>query len=140
MSLVELLVAITLLGLTGTAVLGALAITTKGSSTSRYQAASMLWLQSSADYVATGQVPYQASCGADQTFYQSKVQDFGPASSAGWDKTNITVLSVRYWDGTTFGLVCSTDVNINSIQELTLRVTEPKLLFSAQLVIVKRKA
>lgn len=142
-SLTEVLVSITLLGLTGTAVLGALATSAKGSATSRHQASSMLWLQSTADYVASNQVAYQACTQPDGTnldaksAYQSLIQTSlnSPASSAGWPKTRMAVQSVRYWDGTQFGTVCSNATN--TIQEITLLTTEPNNRFSAQLVIVK---
>lgn len=133
----EVLVTITLLGLTGTAVLGAMVTATKGSSISKDKAASMLWLQSSADYVST-KVPFMA-CGTDaKAAYETELRKPGaPASSVGWDNANLIVQGVRYWSGTSFspGTTCTAANNV--IQEITLRATNPNQTSTSQLVVVK---
>ena len=137
-SLVELLVAIVLLGVAGVSVLGAMAGAVRGSSTNRSQSATVVWLQSSADYLtkvafvpcAVGQ---EAQVG---TAYAAALASAGaPRSQIGWAQTDLSVVQpVLFWNGSAFTSTCNTSFQL---QQISLRVDNVPSRYKRTLVVVK---
>ncbi len=139
-SLVEMLVTIVLLAVTGVAVLGAMASAATGSSVNQSQAAAVVWLQSTADYLA-GSAYTPCVVGSEAqvgTSYQLQLQDpAAPKSQRGWSQSNINIVQpVLFWDGSNFTGTCFPAFNI---QQVTVRVVNPANSFSDTLVIVRSK-
>lgn len=137
-SLVEILVSIVLLGVAGVSVLGAMAGAVRGSSTNRSQAASVVWLQSSADYLS--KVPF-VPCVVGQeaqvgTSYQAALADVNaPRSQIGWAQTDLSVVQpVLFWNGATFTSACDTAFRL---QQVTLGTNNVSSRFNRTLVMVK---
>ncbi len=139
-SLTEILVAVVLLGMTGTAVLSALTSAITGSVVSRNHAAGLVWLQSSSDYVST--TPYIACTPGSEASvaagYRAQLQSAAaPRSTLSWPQTNLTVVEpVLFWSSGGFGTACNTGAGI---QQMTLRATGPAGIQSVTLVVVKSK-
>ena len=140
-SLVEILVAIVLLGVAGIAVLGSMAGAVRGSAINRSQAASLVWLQSSADYLTT--VPFlPCVVGLENqvgSSYQAALASAGaPQSQIGWAQSDLSVVQpVLFWDGTTFTSACNT---LFRLQQVTLRTNNVASGFNRSLVMVKSDA
>lgn len=139
LSLIEVLVAVVLLGLAGTAVLGAMATSIKGSVVSRTHAAGLVWLQSSSDYLSTtpfiGCTPGSEALVADG--YRTQLQGAAaPRSTLSWPQANLTVVEpVMFWSSDGFAPTCNT----SGIQQITLQVTGAAGEQTVQLVVVKSR-
>jgi hypothetical protein len=140
-SLVEILVSVVLLGVAGTAVLAALAVSVVGSSQSKSHAAQVAWLQSAAD--ALSRTPFvdcaAGSEGAVATTYQHSLRSStDPSRPAGWPRENLSVSSpVLFWDGDSFEDFCA--ASPSQLQQITLKASNPALTSSASLIVVKSK-
>ncbi len=140
LSLVEVLVAVVLLGLTGTAVLGAMASSITGSAVSRTHAAGLVWLQSSSDYVST--TPYIGCTPGSEALvasgYRTQLQQAAaPRSTLSWPQANLTVVEpVLFWSGGAFSPNCNSG---SGIQQITLQVTGTARNQTVTLVVVKSK-
>lgn len=139
-ALTEILVAVVLLGLSGTAMLGALTAAIKGSVVSRTHAAGLVWLQSSSDYMST--TPYIGCTAGKEALvaagYRTQLQSTAaPRSTLSWPQSNLTVVEpVLFWSAGGFGPSCNTG---SGIQQITLRATGPAGKQSATMVVVKSK-
>ncbi len=137
-TLVELVVAIALLGIAGVAVLGAMAAAARGSSVNKSQAGAVVWLQSSADYLASAAytpcvVGQEAQVDAA---YQALLQDSAaPRSQVGWPQADLSVVSpVLFWNGSAFTATCAPTYGL---EQVTLRAVSPNIGFAGTLVVVK---
>lgn len=138
-TLVELLVAIVLLGTAAAAGLVTLRTSISASATNRDHANAHAWLQTASD-VLYGSA--REDCGttsasresAVTAAYQTIVRQ--TSNPRGWPATNISVTQVRFWDGrSTYQSVCYDDYGIN-LQLITLQVTNPdgRIVESVQIV------
>lgn len=140
LSLIEVLVAVVLLGLAGSAVLGAMATSITGSAVSRTHAAGLVWLQSSSDYLST--TPYVGCTPGSETSvaagYRTQLQQAAaPRSTLSWPQANLTVVEpVLFWSGGSFGSACVTG---SGIQQITLQVTGAAGNQTVKLVVVKTR-
>ncbi len=140
LSLVEVLVAVVLLGMTGTAVLGAMATSITGSAVSRTHAAGLVWLQSSSDYLST--TPYIGCAPGSEALvaagYRAQLQQAAaPRSTLSWPQANLTVVEpVLFWSGGGFGPTCNTG---SGIQQITVQVRGTARAQTVTLVVVKSK-
>ena len=151
MSLVELLCAIVLLGTVGGAVLGSLAMSTKGSALHRDHSNAHAWLQSAADRIYAG--PRQ-DCDLTQAtikaFYLSMArgeldENGSPAvmpanevNPEGWPTTNITLSTdVSFWDGkNAYGTICYDNLGIY-LELIKLQVKNPEGRIVESIEVVK---
>ena len=109
-SLLELLVAVVIMGVTVAAVVGALAVAARTSDIHRKQATSGA---SARDYAETAgrRVAGGAytGCAPTSAFAAATV---GFAVPAGY---TASVVSVRYWDGSSFATACGTDTGLQQV-------------------------
>lgn len=130
-TLVEILVSIVLLGISGVATLGAMAGSAQGSAIQRDHANAHAWLQGAADVIQgtpredcdnIGGVAGEAEARV-RTKYKSVAQ--AVTNPDGWPAGDITVLQpVLFWDGNQYQSKCYDEFNIN-LQLVTLQVTNP---------------
>jgi Tfp pilus assembly protein PilV len=124
-SLIEILVAIVLLGGAVGAMLTTLRVTVSASSLQRDHANAYAWLQTAADVLYGAE---REDCGTTTTSRQAAVvaryQQIvsGTENPENWPAQNIEVLPpVYFWDGTRYQLTCYDDQGIN-LQLVTLQV------------------
>jgi prepilin-type N-terminal cleavage/methylation domain-containing protein len=134
-SLVEIVVAIAILGIAATSILAALVSGIGGSSRHREHANMTAWLQSAADHLEY--TPMRA-CGSGTasdvaTAYKEEIQDEDNVeNSDGWNPTLLTVTAVQFWDGSAFSSTCS-----GGNQLISLSVTSPSHDITQTLDVVK---
>jgi choice-of-anchor A domain-containing protein len=121
MSLVEVLVAIVLLGITGSAVLLSAATAARGASVHREQSDLQLVLLSAAD-VVQGRPPEPCATAAATYQSEARARMVTLTLERGWDPSQVTVASVRSWNPTTrtFDATCAT---VGAMQLVRLVVT-----------------
>ncbi|MFZ9629307.1 MAG: type IV pilus modification PilV family protein [Ilumatobacteraceae bacterium] len=128
-SLVEVVIAIVLIGLTGTAGLVTLRTAINASATNRDHANAHAWLQTATDVLYGVE---RQDCGTTTAALESTVRAYyqtvvrGTSNPAGWPAANIEVVApVKFWDGqSTYQSTCYDDLGIN-LQLITLRVRNP---------------
>ena len=140
-SLIEILVAITLMGVAGVAVLGAMATSARGSSVSRSQASAIVWLQSSGDYL-TSHIPYlDCTIGTEpavKAAYQAGLQASGaPRSPMAWPQTQMRVERIEFWDNATQAFASS--CKASQIQQITIAASNPSDTYTSRLSVVRSK-
>lgn len=116
-SLVELLLAVALLGTTSVSVLAAFGTLVKSSDVGRRTSAAATRLTAAAQAVAdNGRVP----------FLDAFAPDYDPAVGGVLPDDTVTEVAVvppvRFWDGSTFTDQCSDEARANRLQLLTVRV------------------
>ena len=128
-SLVEVVIAIVLIGVTGTAGLVTLRTAVSASATNRDHANAHAWLQTATDvlYGVESQdcgTPTASLESTVRAYYQSVVR--ATTNPDGWPAANIEVVTpVKFWDGqSTYQSTCYDDLGIN-LQLITLRVRNP---------------
>ena len=130
-SFVELMVAITLLGVVAVSVMTSMSTTVQASSRQRELAASQAWLQSA---TAVLEIMGKQLCSPDnesaRLVYQGQLRAEA-INSEGWPTTALTVESIMFWDDTTWTSECS-----GELQRVTLRVQSPSGLVSQTLEVV----
>lgn len=126
-SLVELLIAIVLLGIVVVAMLTTLRVTVAASATERDHANAHAWLQSAADVLYGVE---RVDCGTPTvtnsnvlTTYQTAVKSASDPEQWGADNINV-IPPVLFWDGNVYQNVCYDDQNIN-LQLITIEVRNP---------------
>jgi hypothetical protein len=124
--LIEVLAAVTLLGLAGAGTLTAMTTAIRGSSTHEKLSGARRWVVSAADYVTSDNVARLACTSGEaavRAYYQSAAQGVTNGRPDGWAASQITVQSpVLFWNGTTFGTVCY-DTNGLDLQQITFVAT-----------------
>jgi type II secretory pathway pseudopilin PulG len=141
MSLVELLVAIVLLGVTGTAVLTAFTTSIHASVVNRTQVAGTVWLQSASDYLSTTAF-VDCVAGAEEQVaarYQQQLLDAAaPKSTTGWPQASLVVSGpVLFWDNGRFVPQCSPS---SGVQRIPLQVKDAASGQTVELDVVKSRA
>jgi hypothetical protein len=127
-TLLELLVAVVILGTTVVAILGGILVIVESSTLHRRLAQSQHGLRSWAEQISAA--PY-VDCAAAASFGLPS-----PALPSGFTPT---VTAVRYWTGTSFANSCGSDTGI---QKVTLQIAVPSGLypgFAQHLDVVVRK-
>jgi Tfp pilus assembly protein PilV len=120
-TLIELLVAVVVIGIAVTGILGALVIAVDSSALARNQARVQASLGSWAEQLTavgdTGGYPYVPCAGASAF----------PAPAVMPSGFTATVTTVEYWTGSAWAGTCGTDAGV---QRVTLRVTAPGQVWS----------
>lgn len=121
-TLIELLIAMVVIGLGVTAILGALVVAVDSSSMNRSQARAQATLRSWAESLAattddTTSSYHYVNCATTSSF---------PAPSSLPTGYTATVQSVQYWSGTAWSSTCGTD---QGIQRVHVTVTAPASLW-----------
>lgn len=129
-TLVELLVAVTVLGIGAAAVLGGLLLAVDSSTFARSQSGVQALLRSYGDALvdvgdATGTGLYRYKACAVPADFPAPAAVPDLAVPAGW---SVSVSAVRYWNGTSFGTSCSTSTDTGA-QRVTVTATAPAGLY-----------
>jgi type II secretory pathway pseudopilin PulG len=127
-TLIELLVAIVILGISVVAILGGLAVVVQSSTLHRKQAQAQNGLRAWAEQIGAATYNDCATVGSFSLPSPSLPTGFTPQ-----------VTAVRYWTGTSFSTSCAAD---NGIQKVTLRVAGTNGLspgFTQSLDVIVRK-
>jgi prepilin-type N-terminal cleavage/methylation domain-containing protein len=138
-TLVELLVAIAILGVCFVSLLGALGMSIIGSDIHKQQSQVESVIDSAAEKVKDPSVAHVACATASQGTYVAAAQG-AAASQPGWAASTVQIIDVQYWDGTGFGTTCYDDAvhkNLN-LQLITLKVTNPGTRADQTISVVKR--
>lgn len=139
--LLEVIVAVVLLGLGAAGTLTAIAISIRGASEASRLSAARRWLAGAADYVVSADVPL-IPCSEGEAAVRSSYQDQARSVTVGrpadWKDTRIEVVEpVLFWDGTSFGTVCHEDQRLR-LQLVTLRAISPTGTESETVTVVKQ--
>jgi prepilin-type N-terminal cleavage/methylation domain-containing protein len=139
--LLEVLVAVVLLGLGAAGTLTGISISIRGSHEAASLTGARRWLVSAADYVVSdnvARVPCTSGEAAVRAAYQSAAQSLTSAIPAGWPASLITVVpSVTFFNGSTFGSTCY-EANGLTLQMFTLRTQSPDGKEVETVTVVKR--
>jgi prepilin-type N-terminal cleavage/methylation domain-containing protein len=124
-SLIEILIAVVLLGLGVTAMLGTLMVTIQASATERDHANAHAWLQTASDALYRVQ---RMQCGNDgqvadqegvRTFYEAQIRGLAD-NPEGWPDEKIEVVApVLFWNGEIYQDICYYETGL---QLITIRV------------------
>ncbi len=131
-TLVEIMVAVLIMGIAVVAVLAGVAVSIRMSDVHRKQSQAGAFIRDFAEAVenAVQASPTAyvncAAAGAYDSYYTSPSASFVVA----------TPTPVKYWTGSTFGTTCTTDTGV---QQLSLRINSSDNLVSETLVIIIRK-
>lgn len=124
-TLVEILIAIVILGIGVTSMLTMLTVTIKASATERDHANAHAWLQTGADVLyGLDRVDCDEPASTVHSTYEAAVK--GTSNPEGWPASNITVIPpVLYWDGDIYQSTCYDNEGI-ALQLITLEVRNPQ--------------
>lgn len=140
-SLIEVLIAIMIMGLAFTAALGGMRLGLMGSDVHRSQATAETVLLSAVEKVKA-QSGYQLCALPTNATYVGDARS--AASAAGWSPSTVTITSVQYWNGTAFQGICSETASgpasFLRIQLVTMQVTSPAADATETMTFIKRAA
>ena len=135
-SLIEVLIAVVLLGVGVAAMLTSLTVTIDASATERDHANAHAWLQTAADVLYgverkdCGTLTYDSSgnpttSGTDEAsvraFYEQEIKNVA-TNPEGWPADNIEIIApVKFWNGEIYQDVCFDDQSV-SLQLITIQV------------------
>jgi len=128
-SLIEVMVAVILVGITFVALLAGLSTVALGSDIHRQQADAEVVLTSAAERLKAPEVPHQPCANENNAVYLAAARS--AAVPPGWDPTSTIRIApggVRYWDGANFGATCHDTATLGhllTLQEITLEVRSP---------------
>lgn len=130
-TLIELLMAVSIMGIAFVAILAAMGTSIFTSDVHRKQATANTVLVSSVEWIKSqSSNPYSTVC---PTSYSATDVSKLPA---GWSAGDVTITSISYWDGTSFVATCpATD---KKLQMLTVQVTTPDGRATESVSLVKR--
>ena len=132
-SLVEVLIALVILGLGFTALLGAMGTAFSGANTFRGQSNAGTVVISAVERVKDAAY---SSCATPST-YLTAAQE--AAQTAGWPASAVKVDEVRYWNGFTYGSTCQEATSpYLAMQLITVSVTSPDSRAVERLQVAKR--
>jgi prepilin-type N-terminal cleavage/methylation domain-containing protein len=117
-TLIEVVVAIALLGLAAVAVLGAFA-TLSVTSTRHRDLADVQSVLASAAEMVTAPSTTRVACASPSNYQTAARAAVLPAS---WSPNTVLVTAVQYWDGTNFGSACYDSKGFR-LQKITISVT-----------------
>lgn len=130
LSLIEVLIAIVIMGIAMAAILGAIGTQIRGADAHRDQSNAQVVLTSAAERVKA--VLYSA-CGAAATSYATAARGVTPPSdwvSTGWSPNGSVSVAVTFWNGTAFTNACNDNVAADTggllrMQQVLVTVTAP---------------
>jgi type II secretory pathway pseudopilin PulG len=133
-SLIEVLVAVALLGTVFVAVLAGMSTSIKGSDIHRRRAETENVLVSGSERLKE---TAKVACATTTTAsYVSAVE--AAATAQGWAGSRVRITAIRYWDGTTYGTTCYDNAtNRLPLQQITIEVTHPRGKVVQPLTFVK---
>lgn len=139
-SLAEILVAIAIIGIAFSGILGGLASVALGSRLHRERSELQVVLGSAAEAVRDpAAAPHVTCAAATEATYLAAARAI--ALPAGWTASStVDITAVRYWDGTGFGATCYDTVplgNLLRLQLVTVEVTSPDGRTSESTNVVK---
>ncbi|MGD9795671.1 MAG: type II secretion system protein [Acidimicrobiia bacterium] len=137
-TLIEVLIAVALLGAGAVTGLAALATLSSSSSLSRDTSQARALLSSAAQAVVDqGRNPYDADCDATYDPLAGGTVTL-PSSPVVWPSSSVAI-SVEYWNGTGFGTTCYDVANpFARMQRITVTVHSPDNRVSEQVTVLKR--
>jgi hypothetical protein len=131
-TLVEILIAVAILGIAFAGILAGLATAISLSGRQRGQASADIVLVSSADSVKN-----QAYVSCPTVSASSYSATSGVTLPAGWAASNLTITAFKSWNGTTWSATCpATDKNV---QLVTITASAPDGKSSESVDVVKRR-
>jgi type II secretory pathway pseudopilin PulG len=133
-SLVEVLVAVVILGILGAASLAAMATLISSGDRTRRAVSALTAVQSSADAVASTATPYVAC--SPESAYQARIASLGSAIPAG---ITVSVSQVEYFDGTQFVSTCPTTSPGDARRSQQITLTASGSRASRSFTFVKRE-
>lgn len=139
--LIEILVAVTLLGLGAVGTLTAMTVAIRGSVDHEELSGARRWVVSAADALVSDDVPRVACTAGESTVraaYQAAAQAVTNGRPDGWAASQLTVQSpVLFWNGSTFGTTCY-EANGLELQQITLVAVAPDGETDEVLTVVKK--
>lgn len=133
-SLIEILVAVVLLGSAGVGVLASLAAAATGASVQRSMSSAQVWLATTGDAISDARGVYLDCAGNSTSEIIDAYQDVVDAVSV-VDAPHVVVADVKFWDGSGFGTDCHYDAG-NRLQQVELSTTVHER--ASSLTVVKR--
>lgn len=142
-TLIEILMAVILVGISFVALLAGLSTVALGSDIHRQQADAEVVLTSAAEHLKAPEVPHQPCANENDAVYLAAVRS--ATVPPGWDPTStIDITSVLYWDGSTFVPTPCYDTvafgNLLTLQEITIEVRSPDGRAEESITIVRGPA
>lgn len=141
-TLIEVIMAVLLLGLAVVAIVGAVASLIIGSDIHRQQASGTAVLLSAAETMKSASPAYVACADKTDATYAAALSDTTRVPRpAGWPVPVIT--AVKFWNGTAFQGTCydtADSGNLLKLQQLTLSITDPKRGVTETISVTKRSA
>ena len=137
-TLLEVLIAVALLGAGAVTGLAALATLSSSSSFSRDRAQAQTLLSSAAQAIIDqGRNPYDADCNATYDPLAGGTVML-PSSPVAWPASSVAV-TVEYWNGASFGSTCYDVTNpFARLQRITVAVHSPDSRINEQVTVLKR--
>lgn len=135
-TLVEVLVAVVILGVAFTSLLGAFGMSIIGSDIHKQQSQVEAVIDGAAENVKAAT---HVVC-ASPASYLSAAQSAATANPPAWPLSTVAITGVKYWDGAGFGTTCYDDAAHNnlSLQLITLVVTNPGTRAAQTISVVRR--
>ena len=134
-TLIELLIAIILMGTVVLSIMGGMWAVVRASRQSDERAKVQAVLGSAADRVS---VMIHNNCPEEDGVYELFASK--AAASVGWHESAVRIVDYKYWDGATWVDDCNLTAGLTvkrTLQKLTIEATAPGTGFSSQLVIIK---
>lgn len=135
-TLVEIVVAIAVLGVTAVSILAAVVSGIGGSARHQEHATATAWLQSAADFLEVSPVNVCNATNNAASVKQAYQQDIDASvhveNSDGWADARLVVTGVQFWNGGAFGTTCYDD-----LQLISMTVTSPNGKVAQSLDFVK---
>lgn len=137
-SLIEVLVAIAILGIAVVTLVTALAASIVGSDRHNQQANVESVLGSAVEKVKSPAVAHVTCASPSTATYVTAAQ--AAATSQSWSASSVQITNVEYWDGATFGTTCYDDPAHGNLalQRITVAVTNPGGRADQTLAFVKK--
>ena len=135
-TLVEVLVAIVILGIAFVSLLGALRMSIFGSDSHKQQSQVESVIGTAAENVKAAT---RVACAAPSD-YLGAAQAAATTTPPGWAASTVQITGIQYWDGTTYGSTCYDDAahNFLNLQLITIQVTNPGTRADQTISFVKR--
>jgi prepilin-type N-terminal cleavage/methylation domain-containing protein len=135
-SLVEVIMAVFLLGTAAIGTLNTLVVAMRSSEAHRQHSAAQAWLQNASDAInAVPRMPCTYGEASMRSFYLGVARAV-PAPND-WSSNQISIeRAVEFWNGTDYGSICYEDIGLR-LQKITLTVTSPDGEIIKQLEMVK---
>lgn len=139
--LLEVIIAVVLLGVGAAGTMTAIAISIRGAAEVTQLSGARRWLAGAADYVVSADVP-RIPCTegepAVRASYQEQVRTVTTGRPTAWSSSRIEVVPpVLFWDGNSFGSACHEAEGLR-LQQFTLRASSPSGEETETVMVVKQ--